>query len=166
MSRLSWPLAIVPAIIAIVVAFLSQQKQNSSIRELIPGRNNTALFLSNAEHGQLNVFLASAQALLLNHPDVEIHFATFGRRAKDVDSINDYANLQLPVPRNIIFHELTSTPSFADVMVAKNYTVAKTINPPGYRGSTRLCRDIQIYLCRRTFPHCHITHTQWPVIST
>lgn len=147
MSRRSWIFATVLAIAAVIINFIPKQKQDAPTRT-IPGINNTALFISNAEHGQLNVFLASAQALLLHHPNVEIHFATFGPRAKDVASINNFANLKLSTTRSIVFHEIASAPSFVDVMKAKNYTIDNTINPPGYRGSTKLCRDIQLYLCK------------------
>lgn len=147
MPRRGWIFATVLAIVAIIITFIPQQKQEAPTRTIIPGRNNTALFISNAEHGQLNVFLASAQALLLHHPNIEIHFATFGSRAKDVASINNYAKMKLSTARSIIFHEIASAPSFVDVMKAKNYTIDNTINPPGYRGSTQLCREMQVYLC-------------------
>ena len=35
------------------------------------------LMLTNSEHGQANVFLATSRAILAIDPDVEIHFASF-----------------------------------------------------------------------------------------
>ncbi|QDS68200.1 hypothetical protein FKW77_010548 [Venturia effusa] len=143
MPRRGWITAVVLAIVAIIINSISNQKQDTSPRSIIPGRNNTALFISNAEYGQLNVNLAAAQALLLHHPNVEIHFATFGSRAKDIASINKYARLKRPTARSIIFHEVKSAPSYGDMMTAKGYTVESTINPPGYRGCAHLFREIQ-----------------------
>jgi hypothetical protein len=148
MYRRSYIFAIVLAAIAVLVTLSPQQKQEARARKLTPGRNNTALFISNSEHGQSNVFLATAQALLIHHPDIEIHYATFAKRAKDIASVNKYASLQLPTARNIIYHEIVSAPSFEDVMVSKGYTIERTINPPGFRGATQLCQDIQVYLSK------------------
>jgi len=49
-----------------------------------PGRNNTVLFLSNSEHGLANVLLAASHAILVEHGDLEVHFASFGKLAKHV----------------------------------------------------------------------------------
>jgi hypothetical protein len=155
MNRWSSVLGAALAVIAVLVTLFSQSKQNLPVWKTIPGRNNTALFLSNSEHGNLNVFLATAQALLLNHPNVEIHFATFSKRAKDIASINEFASLQLPTTRKIVYHEIKSALSFADVMLAKNFTIDHTINPPGYRGSTQLCKDIQVYLSKSCLSVCN-----------
>ncbi|TID17016.1 2-hydroxyacylsphingosine 1-beta-galactosyltransferase [Venturia nashicola] len=95
MYRRGWIFATVIAIAAIIINFVPKQNQDTESKPLILGRNNTALFISNAEYGQLNVFLGSAQALLLHHPDIEIHFCTFGSRFKDIDSINHYSKLKL-----------------------------------------------------------------------
>lgn len=96
MPRQGWVFATVLAVAAIIISYIPKQEQATPTGTMIPGRNNTALFISNAEFGQLNVFLASAQALLFHHPDVEIHLATFGKRAKEIASINKFAKLRLP----------------------------------------------------------------------
>jgi hypothetical protein len=43
-----------------------------------PGRNNTVLFLSNSEHGFANVLLATSHAMLVEHSDIEAHYASVG----------------------------------------------------------------------------------------
>jgi hypothetical protein len=145
MYRPSYVFPILFALIAILIAF-RQPKQELPARTIIPGRNNTVLFISNSEHGNSNVFLATAQALLLNHSDVEVHYATFSKRAKDIASVNRFASQQSPNARSITFHKITSGPSFEDSLSSKGYTVASTIHSPGFRGSTKLCKDIEVYL--------------------
>jgi hypothetical protein len=149
MYRRGYVFAIVLAIIAVLVSFFPQQKQDAPGRKIVPGRNNTALFISNSEHGNSNVFLATAQALLLHHPDVEIHYATFAKRAKDIAFVNKFASQQSSNARSIIYHEITKGPSLENALKSRNYTITNTISAPGYRGSTQLCKDIQVYLSKQ-----------------
>lgn len=73
------------------------------------------LLLTNFEHGQANVFLATAHALLtLPDEHVEVHFASFSPIAKHVESTSAYALSHPPSPsyqaKPIIFHALPGLP--------------------------------------------------------
>jgi hypothetical protein len=64
------------------------------------------LMLTNIEHGQSNVFLATAQAILEADPGVEIHFATFRGLEGPVAEISEYARRSTPMARPIVYHEI------------------------------------------------------------
>src|SRR5262245_6452272 len=64
------------------------------------------LFLTNVEHGEANVFLATAHALLQEDPDVELHFASFAGLEASVTSVWQQARLLVPTANPIIQHEI------------------------------------------------------------
>ena len=64
------------------------------------------LMLTNIEHGQSNVFLATAQAILEADPGVEIHFATFRGFEGSVAEVSEYARRSTPMARPIVYHEI------------------------------------------------------------
>jgi hypothetical protein len=72
------------------------------------------LLLTNSEHGQANVFLATSHALLTlphqDHQDVEVHFASFPPIAKFVTSTSQYAVSHSPQALPIIFHPISGLP--------------------------------------------------------
>ncbi|KAK3986524.1 hypothetical protein QBC44DRAFT_402441 [Cladorrhinum sp. PSN332] len=68
------------------------------------------LLLTNSEHGQANVFLATSFALLTLSPSsqpVEIHFASFPPIQKFVHSISHHAQQANPNSLPIIFHPVS-----------------------------------------------------------
>jgi hypothetical protein len=75
-----------------------------------PGKK--ILFFTNAEHGQAAVFLATAYSLLLLHPSVEIHFASFKPIEPHVQKVYEQAvkdaSPKSP-PRPIVWHEIHAT---------------------------------------------------------
>jgi len=76
------------------------------------------LFLSNSELGQANCFLATSHALMLLRPDIEIHFASYKRIRKAVQSTSDYARTLQPKANPIIFHEIKAL-SNQEALVAR-----------------------------------------------
>ncbi|KAK3938142.1 hypothetical protein QBC46DRAFT_460426 [Diplogelasinospora grovesii] len=65
------------------------------------------LLLTNSEHGQANVYLATAYALLtLEDEDVEVHFASFAPIRKFVETTSQHALQDNSRARPIIFHEI------------------------------------------------------------
>jgi hypothetical protein len=65
------------------------------------------LLLTNSEHGQANVYLATSHALLtLDDQDVEVHFASFSPIRKFVAATSQYAMEKSPRARPIIFHQI------------------------------------------------------------
>lgn len=68
------------------------------------------LLLTNSEHGQANVFLATAHALLTLNHDVEVHFASFPPIAKSVSSTSTLALTHSPSSKPITFHPISGLP--------------------------------------------------------
>ncbi|RSM12640.1 hypothetical protein CEP52_002412 [Fusarium oligoseptatum] len=64
------------------------------------------LMLTNVEHGQSNVFLATAQAILEADPSVEVHFATFGGLEGSVAEVSEHTRRSTPNARPIVYHEI------------------------------------------------------------
>ncbi|KAK3294448.1 uncharacterized protein B0H64DRAFT_418347 [Chaetomium fimeti] len=76
-----------------------------------PGACNPApkrvLLLTNSEHGQANVFLATSYALLtLEDEDVKVHFASFQPIQSFVSATSDHAQQDKPGARPIVFHTI------------------------------------------------------------
>ncbi|KAK0744029.1 hypothetical protein B0T18DRAFT_304913, partial [Schizothecium vesticola] len=65
------------------------------------------LLITNSEHGQANVFLATSYALLtLPDEDVQVHFASFPSIQKSVLATSDHALRDNPQARPLVFHEI------------------------------------------------------------
>ncbi|KAK3378916.1 glycosyltransferase family 1 protein [Lasiosphaeria ovina] len=65
------------------------------------------LLLTNSEHGQANVFLATSYALLtLKDEDVEVHFASFAPIQKFVTATSQHATQDHARARPIVFHPI------------------------------------------------------------
>ena len=121
-------------------------KEDVSQRDNKPnGRNNTVLFLSNSESGLTNVLLATSYALLVNHNEIQVHFATFGRRHDDISKISKLAAQTMPSVQPITFHKLDGQ-TYGDALQEQGHLVADAIHSPGVHGSTKLCKNIQAYL--------------------
>jgi hypothetical protein len=139
---------LIPILLGIAAISIPILRPKQQVPPLIiePGRNNTVLFITNSEHGNSNVFLATAQALLLEHKNIDVHFATFKKRAKDITSINRFTALNSPGSGSVTFHEITSAPSYIDALSNQNVTAGSAIHPPGLHGSAKFCNDMAIYL--------------------
>lgn len=95
------------------------------------------LFLTNAEHGQANVFLAAAHALLTLGVDLEVHFASFNPISASVSSTSDYALQCAPKARPIVFHRLGGI-SMLDALLVPEHKFWETMGRrPGLRATTQ-----------------------------
>jgi hypothetical protein len=103
------------------------------------------LFLSNSEYGLANVLLATAYAMLVNHGDIQVHFASFPKRKADIARISKSARVQSHGASVMTFHEIAG-PTLSDALNSRGHFVAETIHEPGLVGAAKLCRDIQKYL--------------------
>ncbi|ETS81666.1 hypothetical protein PFICI_06668 [Pestalotiopsis fici W106-1] len=83
---------------------------------LIRGKDNTVLFLAHAESGQINVQLATVQALAQAHPEIDIHIASFSTAAKHVERASAFALAKTSSGRGIKFHELPGPDRSAAIM--------------------------------------------------
>lgn len=69
------------------------------------------LLLTNSEHGQANVFLATSHALLtLPDQDVQVHFASFPPISKFVTTTSQHALSHSPLANPIVFHPISGLP--------------------------------------------------------
>lgn len=107
----------------------------------IQGKNKTALFLANCEHGLANVHVATAAALLENYPDINVHYASFPCARKKIARVSSFA-----AHSNITFHELTG-PSFEEAFGKLNGGDGwSMIHPPGMKGLPRFIEELQQWL--------------------
>jgi hypothetical protein len=107
------------------------------------------LFMMNQEHGAANVHLAVSYEILVNHPDIEVHFVSFPGLEKHVRGVSDQARRQLPVNAKfspIAFHSLPGSP-ITEVLAATFKTAFNKVmtHPPGFSGA------IQSYKRMSTF---------------
>ncbi|CAG9949088.1 unnamed protein product [Clonostachys rosea f. rosea IK726] len=104
---------------------------------VLPGRNNTALFITTEASGLSNVHLAATTSLLEKHPSVEIHFASFPKLREKLNRISSAAEGNT---RPIEFHELPGLDMTNAVLRQwKNFDYL--ISPPAFRGLKKTLRD-------------------------
>ncbi|KAH6975659.1 hypothetical protein EDB80DRAFT_727887 [Ilyonectria destructans] len=132
------------ALIALLAFFFSQGDV-SDHPPYIQGRNKTVLFLVNIEPGLSNAHVATASSLLENHPDIEVHFASFPKLGKKLQRISAFARTKTAGAQDVIFHELKS-PSYGDAIAAAGKTILNIPHPPGVAGIAHLCRDMLIWI--------------------
>ena len=128
---------------AVIYSILDQRSSEPPFTVL--GKNNTVLFLSNYEYGLANTLLASAHSLLVHHPGVKVHFASFPKREKDTTALSKFAIDQNPSASPISFHRFKG-PCYGDSLQATGHFIEETIHAPGVRGGAKLCQDMQKYL--------------------
>lgn len=96
------------------------------------------LFISNREHGAVNVHLAVSYEILTQKPDVEIHFVSFPSLQKHVEAISSRARTLTPTGRvsPIIFHALPGS-SITEAVAARfgSSFQQAMITPPGVAGA-------------------------------
>ncbi|KAG5665551.1 hypothetical protein KAF25_009676 [Fusarium avenaceum] len=137
-------LALGAALIAALSIFLSRPKLDLH-PPFVQGRNGTALFLVNEQHGLSNVHVATASALLKNYPDTEIHFASFPRLRAKLERIAQFAQKTNP-EAHIVFHQLQG-PSMFDAHRNAGRTVMGFLHPPGISGISHFCKELQFLIC-------------------
>ncbi|KAH9909670.1 UDP-Glycosyltransferase/glycogen phosphorylase [Xylariomycetidae sp. FL2044] len=151
--------AVVVASAAVLLALLGFRPSDQPRRhDLVRGENGTVLFLGLAESGQINVQLATAQALLEKHPHVQVHMASFPSIADKVDRVSSFAvrrqeqqgEIASRGGAGIQFHPLPGPdrkeairsrmqcegPSLADCLM----------HPPGWRGAGLLAKQMEIVI--------------------
>ncbi|KIL95735.1 hypothetical protein FAVG1_00473 [Fusarium avenaceum] len=132
------------ALIAVLSIFFSQPKLDLH-PPFLQGRNGTALFLVNEQHGLSNVHVATASALLENYPDIEVHFASFPRLKAKLERITQFAQKTNP-EAHIVFNQLQG-PSMFDAHRNAGRTVMGFLHPPGISGISHFCKELQFLIC-------------------
>lgn len=115
--------------------------------EYVRGQNETVLFLSLAESGQINVQLATCQALLGRHPSINIHVASFSGMADRVNQVSSYGLRKSPSARAITFHEIPGSGRITSMMrqlgCKGDSVVDCLMHPPGARGIDLLAPQLE-----------------------
>lgn len=104
----------------------------------IQGRNRTALFISNIEHGLSNVHIATASSLLENYPDIEVHYASFSGLGNKLARVSKFAQAKTPAAREITYHEIDGKAYFSILPLS--------ITPPGSAGIANFSSDVQTWI--------------------
>jgi hypothetical protein len=103
------------------------------------------LFLSTSEHGQANVSLASAQALLQLVVPVKLHYASFKQLREAVEAVSVFAAETSRDPgRHIEFHEVAGRPLFDALRtrLAKQGYATQFDAPPARSESGRIVHSL------------------------
>jgi hypothetical protein len=135
-------------IVALVVAgislFFSRKSSAPDFDQprRFPGRNNTILFLTDSHAGNSNVHVATSHALLIEFPDLEIHFVSFQKLEKTITATSEFAVQQKPSTPPIKFHPLEGK-SFTEAL---GYDIDAAIQRPGLGGIDRFCGNMQLFL--------------------
>ena len=142
--------AVSAALIAIVLTQQSRKsrvKQTKPLEPMVRGKNEAVLFLALAESGQINVQLATAQALMEKHPNIQIHFASFPKAEAMVARVSSLA-LKKTSARKIVFH-LIAGPDQKEA-TQKQMKVSGSLeflaHPPGARGAAALAQQMELAL--------------------
>jgi hypothetical protein len=139
-------------LVALLAVFMTQQSYKQSKSSSIPirGSNKAVLFLTLASSGQINVQLATAQALMEKHPNIKIHFASFTQAAhteaaQKVARMSSFALRKILSAQEIMFHEIPG-PDRQEAM-QKQMDCAGPLecfaHPPGARGCSVLARQLE-----------------------
>lgn len=139
-------LSIVALVIASVAYLFSVQGKQNQRLPYFQGRNNTVLFLANAEHGLSNVLAATSFALLQNHPDIDVHYASWPKARERIDKASFFAKQSNPEAKSITFHELSSL-SYEGAIAKHGLDLEDVMNEPGWRGASRFATNIQLFIC-------------------
>ncbi|CAH0055755.1 unnamed protein product [Clonostachys solani] len=125
------------ALIAALVAFYLPSSPEER-PPYIQGRNRTALFISNIEHGLSNVHIATASSLLENYPDIEVHYASFSGLGNKLARVSKFAQAKTPAAREITYHEIDGKAYFSILPLS--------ITPPGSAGIAKFSSDVQTWI--------------------
>lgn len=146
------PAAVLIAVGAIILSLLLSRQAKSlevpgyRFYDNVLGRNKTALFLVTGNAGLSNVHFATAQALLEDHHDVQVHFASSDLSiASKLERISSHARATTPGAQPILFHGLPG-PSYVQACQDAGVEFLDTIQPPGYRGIAKMCALLQLFV--------------------
>ena len=133
------------AFVAILALFLSTRSRPlSQTPPPVIGKNNTALFLVNSEHGLSNVHVATAQALLERYPHIQVEFASFAPLGPRLSRVSSYSRKTANV-REIAFHQLDGL-SLTHAIVSTGHSADEALHPPGLAGIEFVKRNMQFYI--------------------
>lgn len=135
------------ALVVAILACLWMGRANIEPRPpYVQGQNNTVLFVANREHGLSNVFIATVFAILENHPDIQVHYASWGNVRKKLHRVSSFVKYTNPLAKDAIFHELKGV-SYSEAIVQNGLTFEGVLNRPGWRGIGEFANNMQLFIC-------------------
>ncbi|KAI0545627.1 family 1 glycosyltransferase [Xylaria curta] len=138
---------VISAVFAIISLLFSQAptSQSQASAPHVLGRNNTVLFLAGGASGLSNIHIAASYGLLEHAPHVELHYASFAGRQKDVARISSLATRDFPATRPMSWHELPG-PDYIAAVYRHIGNVSGMIFAPGLRGAERQAAGMGFHL--------------------
>lgn len=106
--------AVVGALLAVLAGW--SFSATPTPRDYVRGQNETVLFLSLAESGQINAQLATCQALLERHSNIKIPVAALLGMADKVAQVSSYGLQKSPSAHAVTFHEIPGTGRIVSAM--------------------------------------------------
>lgn len=115
--------------------------------------SKTVLFLTNAERGQANIFLAVAHALLKSNAAINLHFASFAKLEDEVLSVWEQVSKTVPGAKPISFHTIQGMSMeeglkdyipTTDIPCRRNYLPESYLTPLGFKATLRAISDTMV----------------------
>lgn len=138
---------VISVVFAAIGIFLSQaptSERQASVPH-VQGRNNTVLFLAGGASGLSNTHVAASYGLLEHAPHVELHYASFAGREKDMMRISSMVARDFPAARPISWHELPG-PDYIVAVYRHIGNISGMIFPPGLKGAERQAAGMSFHL--------------------
>lgn len=148
MSRFRIFAASTTVLVALIALLLSRSTSTPPPKyPTVSGRNNTALFVVLPHHGLSNVHLATADALLETHPDVQIQFVSFPKLESKVKRISSWGQTKNQKSKPIVFHSIPGR-GYEDVLCqdAGVCSLEDAVIAPGLEGLAQFEKLFPLYV--------------------
>lgn len=132
-------------IIFAFIAILFSIRKGPSTHPQVLGRNNTVLFLADSASGLSNIHIAASYGLQEHAPHIELHYASFAKRQKDISRVSSMAMRKFSAANPISWHELPS-PDYLAAVYRHIGNISGMIFPPGLKGAERLAKGMSFHL--------------------
>lgn len=140
------PIFISVVVTAIIASLISKsRKDTSDSPPQILGHNNTVLFVADSASGLSNIHIAASYGLQEYAPYVDVHYASFAKRQKDVSRVSSMGTRKFPSAKPISWHELPG-PDLLSAVYQHIGNISGMIFPPGLRGIERLIAGMGFHL--------------------
>ncbi|KJZ78298.1 hypothetical protein HIM_02336 [Hirsutella minnesotensis 3608] len=141
------PYLVVLSIAALVAALFLVRPSSRASEQLVSGRNGSVLFLVDAHNGLSNVHLATGFALLVNHPSVDVHFASFDKLAPELARLSRFARTRNPQAKEFHWHRLNGSDAGTTILASPGFNRSLLHQPPGLAGLEPLLEHLTLLMC-------------------
>lgn len=150
MSKIPLFAVVTTVLVALISLLLNKYTPTGPLAEhvpVVPGRNNTALFIVLPHHGLSNVHLATADALLESNPEIQIQFASFTQLESKVKRISAWGQAKNQDAKPIGFHTIPGR-NYDDVL-CDDVNVCSSeaaVIAPGLKGFSKFAKLFPLYV--------------------